>query len=1005
MVRWIGSNHIKHACWKVAVVVVLAFLTEIHAVSWAQSGSDGTPPSSGRWVVPVTPPSSDPAEIAAREAADLAEAKAVVEEYRQAVASGDNMKIKAAWRKVDANRDAQQYLKSTDKTLNAHFIKRSNIEADNRFQRAMENHPDPKQRIRAFSTMEGDAFNRMEFEQAPPDPAQPGRGPDPGLADLVKKPPKGGPQSPEPPQNTTQQQPPEGPVPSYRQGEATVGHGTPVSAPSAGTKTGPRKTATPGVPSDVAGAQVITLALTAEEIIKCREEGLSSNQCASRLVTMAAEGAGISAAAVLTGTVPAVIAVGTVLMTIKGVHDTVQVMYASGSYVDARLNEERIKQQRAQQQELNAPRFAEQTATLRATIISRIGSVGDSLKGACESLRGMAASAAARSDEVNAALAGLPTAAEIAQVRSAGAACEGALDKKARLDVLRDRVQTYSTQVSAALQKLDAKAQACSTAEQAKVLLEDWSACVGLSKGVGQMAAEARGLAGELKALKQQAAQAKAVSSRAQAAMDRAVAIAGRTAGDSGRFEAEAARAEGLNNDLQGRADTAQKDIINLRRAFEATPERDAVFSELRDLVNRYQGGTCPVETYRRQFNDAMASATDKRLDAQNRAAGLSSDMAGLALCDSMGGESALKQLDGAESDAGSYLILNSDIPGRARECLDRAGDKQGSGGGFSSLGGQNVAPSTQDENGSSASNEGVRVASNEPDTTPSGPDNQGGGFGSRGGENVAPQGNGGGGPEGVQGTDPSPPGTGGGLDLLGTSISSSDSPITQPPPVANNFPAPPGGHYSPAVPPVQGYPPSFQAGPSAADMAAAEERRRMNQQMMMGLAQNLANQLSNLQRSNANPRVPRSSVSPATPYVSTPQRPLGGMPRGTTNTYGQQRIATGPATGSSVPPKVVQTEPPPTEAEKQALQKEIEGLYLSKWKKHWCQPSWSGCSIAPSGAKDALVSRAFHASKKSNLAAIRGTLYCWDPCIVGNLDDNQRAACMKRCDQQFGYQ
>ena len=83
-------------------VVVLA-----PGILFAQVGSGG-PPYTTSQVVPVTPPSNDPADIAAREAANLAEAKATVEEYRQAVASGDNLKIRATWQKMAVNPDDQR---------------------------------------------------------------------------------------------------------------------------------------------------------------------------------------------------------------------------------------------------------------------------------------------------------------------------------------------------------------------------------------------------------------------------------------------------------------------------------------------------------------------------------------------------------------------------------------------------------------------------------------------------------------------------------------------------------------------------------------------------------------------------------------------------------------------------------------------------------------------------------------------------------------------------------
>ncbi len=64
----------------------------------------------------------------------------------------------------------------------------------------------------------------------------------------------------------------------------------------------------------------------------------------------------------------------------------------------------------------------------------------------------------------------------------------------------------------------------------------------------------------------------------------------------------------------------------------------------------------------------------------------------------------------------------------------------------------------------------------------------------------------------------------------------------------------------------------------------------------------------------------------------------------------------------------------------------------------------WSGCAIYPKGAKDGLVSKAFYAQKRSQLTAVRGILGCMDSCVMGNLNDAQRDACGRRCNQQYGY-
>jgi len=154
------------------------------------------------------------------------------------------------------------------------------------------------------------------------------------------------------------------------------------------------------------------------------------------------------------------------------------------------------------------------------------------------------------------------------------------------------------------------------------------------------------------------------------------------------------------------------------------------------------------------------------------------------------------------------------------------------------------------------------------------------------------------------------------------------------------------------------------------------------------------------MQRGSA-PLPPQVGAAPAIPPVYTPPRPSAS----TNYPYGVPAVR--PPSGGTSPGRstvAAVQEPPPTDAEKQALIREIEQLYVSKWKAYWCKKLWQGCAIVPSGAKDGLVSRAFYASKRSQIAAVRSILYCWDPCIMGDLNDSARAACQKRCDQQFGY-
>lgn len=94
------------------------------------------------------------------------------------------------------------------------------------------------------------------------------------------------------------------------------------------------------------------------------------------------------------------------------------------------------------------------------------------------------------------------------------------------------------------------------------------------------------------------------------------------------------------------------------------------------------------------------------------------------------------------------------------------------------------------------------------------------------------------------------------------------------------------------------------------------------------------------------------------------------------------------------------------SEVEKQALTREIENVYATRWLKHWCEnpKPWSGCGIVPKGAKDALLWKVVNSTNKKQLEAIRNRLRCYDPCIMGNLNDAQRYECTRRCDQQYPW-
>jgi hypothetical protein len=872
--------------------------TEVHSAGAAQ----GQPQSDGQGgQTALTPKDPGAANVTnrplpgAHAGGSTPEAAALAEEYRQAVASQDPVRIKAAWSKLNQSYDAVQLLRQRDPALATHFARRSVIEGDNLVQR----HAEAGGEIKPFSEVE-ETLKRgyrgaPEPAGPPPDPSDPDY-----MAKLVKWMRQKEEFRPMQPGLETKNLP-GGAAPSNTPGSSPGGKG---GAPQAGEvpsrvppESGPLGESParfrearrqdgfprPGEPDrpGSGGASgehlmtVLTIIDTTDQILRCKDENLTAEQCATRMLTNAAIGAAINVAAVLTGTVPVVMAVGLTMATIRGVGEAAQLVEEVGNLIAARREEERIKGERRHQQDLNKPFLDQMTAEERTKIITRLGSVADALTGVCERLKGMAGPASAKGREAQAVLATLPSAGEIAGAKNAAASCVQASESHARLELLRDRVQGYAAQVTAAFQKLEGQAQACRTAEDAALLQQGWQACVGLSKGIGQLTGEARGLATVIPLLRSQAATAKATIARAQAAKDRIVSIADQATANAGRFENDYATAVGLANDLQARAEASLTDIGNLRASFRIQRQEEALFLALKDTVVEYQGKTCPADAYRQQFTDGMTQAANARLDAENRIEGLGDGSADLALCDGIASESAAAQMDDAEREVASQLVVSSGIPGKASQCLNQAqaaaqpgasaGTAQSGSGGFSSRGGENVAVQRSEQNAGAGQ----------------GPATEGG-FSSRGGENAAAQ---------------------------GSSVGSAPSNAG----VALQSPADRG--YGPAP----GLAPPFPSGPSPQDTVAAAEARQRRNQQMADMLRDFSNAMVEIQRSReGGGSTPPSTLqrrsppagggssagTPSSPQV--PSRPSAGQSPATSQGSGSstQSGARSPSTGATQPTK-----------------------------------------------------------------------------------------------------
>jgi hypothetical protein len=106
-------------------------------------------------------------------------------------------------------------------------------------------------------------------------------------------------------------------------------------------------------------------------------------------------------------------------------------------------------------------------------------------------------------------------------------------------------------------------------------------------------------------------------------------------------------------------------------------------------------------------------------------------------------------------------------------------------------------------------------------------------------------------------------------------------------------------------------------------------------------------------------------------------------------------------------PPQQATPRPPVgivSQGEKDALIKEINQVYSTRWYKHWCAKGTSGCAIAPSDQRGALEWWVINSTKRGQLEAVRKRLYCFDPCLMRNLGDIHIGACLENCKKQFPF-
>ena len=456
------------------------------------------------------------------------------------------------------------------------------------------------------------------------------------------------------------------------------------------------------------GAAVLTVLLTTEQIIRCKNEGLSSGECACRLLEQAAVGTGITVGAMLTGTVPVLVAVGAATMTVKGFQDSVEFMYEGGSLVQALIEEEQIERERERQQEINRPRLAEMLDKERIRTLNLLEGHATSLAGICSGLEGTASDAERDANLAQEELAAMAGPALAARIEETARSCSNIAAYSARVASIRDRVTGYASQIREALERLSGQCRSCATREEAERIREGYDACAGLMRGIRQLNAEALQKAEEIRGIQSNAAQVRSFVDTARTSKDRIAVLAGQAVGRSGVFETDVQRAMDGANGLASACAASDRNMANLREAFgELGPEETARFEELKELVARYRGKACSHEAFKSRYDNAQDKAVYAKLHSENLMRSLEESAAALGACESVSVDDLLTDIAAADQDAAIAVAAHGDLPAMANECARRSGaeeiasDGGENSGGFSSEGGETHQAAAGDGDGS----------------------------------------------------------------------------------------------------------------------------------------------------------------------------------------------------------------------------------------------------------------------------------------------------------------
>jgi hypothetical protein len=180
----------------------------------------------------------------------------------------------------------------------------------------------------------------------------------------------------------------------------------------------------------------------------------------------------------------------------------------------------------------------------------------------------------------------------------------------------------------------------------------------------------------------------------------------------------------------------------------------------------------------------------------------------------------------------------------------------------------------------------------------------------------------------------------------------------------------------APAPQPTTEYPP-FDPQAAAAEAEAQQARqaqRAQQQQQLLDAARNLGQMIGQ----------------------TIPNRRASSQPPPMPSRTQAQTQAKPPARSAGTPV---------SEAEKGALEAEINQRHKTVWVKKYCAARGSGCSILPDGVRANLVDVwLWEAKTREEVNAVRNLFQCSDGCVMSGQPVEQIGTCLQQCKESRGY-